>query len=1035
MFLARLSVQRPVLTTMFILLFIVIGVRSYTMLAQDLTPNIDFPFVMVQTIYPGAGPKEIESSVTKLIEDEVGSISNLRQMQSYSREALSFIFLEFELGSDADLKAIEVKDKIEAVRANLPEDAKPPAVFKFDFGDEPVINLAISSPRSLEETYRIADQQIKDFLATVDGVSSVDIIGGRQREIRVALQRQALRSYGLSVMDVMGMLAAENLNYPVGRIIGDANEISLRIAGKFDSLEDIRRVRIPTGENSSVYLSDVAEVLDTYIEPRDQSRFETEETVSLQIRKKRDANTVAVSDGVSKAIVKLAGILPADIQITTVQDRAEYIRDSIKDARNSILIGIILTSLFLFLFLHDIRATSIAAVSMPAAIVASFTPMLFSEFTLNIISLMALGVSVGVLVANSIVVLESISSYIEKGYSPEKAAIEGTNNVAVAVIASTATNLVVFTPIAFMAGIIGQFFKQFGLTVVFATVFSLIMSFTLVPMLASLLYRAGGKKHEMSWVKKFSNWWNTGYNGLARWYRNTLSWSLVHRWVVIVLTFLAFFGGIMLFRFIGMDFFPESDENIMRVSLKLPAGTSLKKTDEVMQEIDSLVRTNYDKYIISSLQSIGGEGKGPEEGSITFKLVDKLERDLSAKQLVARTRPLLATIPAADISISTSEGHGPGEGLQMEITGPDLNVILDLNDKLMQLARELPELVDVRSTYVAGKPELTFTPDREQMINYGATTGQVALTLRTAFEGDVPTRYREIDEEYDIRVQLSEDERTESSDFTDIFLRMGPQYVPLTQLGAIDYTVAETEIRRKDKQRMVEVSGNIAQGSLGEAQQAMQKLIDEKIDLPAGYNIHFGGQSEFMAETFSEIMKALLLAIILTYMVLAATLESLVHPFTIMLTLPLGLIGVSLSLFLSGISLNMMSMMAIVMLVGIVVNNAILILDYASQLRSAGWRICDALIEAATVRLRPVIMMNLAIAISLLPQTLAGAGAEFRAAIAMVTIGGVLVSSVFTLYLIPTMYTYFDRLARPPRLQAGAVADSLPAADGPCEIK
>lgn len=1013
MFLARLAVRRPVLMTMMILVFVVVGYRAYRDLAQELMPNIEFPFVLVQTIYPGAGPKEVESQITKLIEDEVFSVSQIEQMKSRSSEALSFIFLEFELGSNADLKAIEVKDKIELIRAALPEDAKPPAVFKYDPSAQPIARLAISSPRSLEETYRIADQRVKDQLAKVDGVSSVYITGGRQREIRIAISRYALRSYGLSAGEVVAAIAGSNVNFPVGRIIATDRELSLRLQGKFTDLEEIRNVRVMTPQGKAVYVRDFARVLDTYAEPRDQARYQGQETVSIEIQKKSEANAVAISAGLHEQIAQLQQVLPKDIVIDVVHDSSDYIRDSVNDATTSIIMGILLTAMLLWLFLHDIRATFIASISIPAAILGTFTPMMFSGFTLNIISLMGLGVSVGVLVANAIVVLESISALIDKGVSPNDAAIQGTTNVALAVVASTATNLVVFTPIAFMKGIIGQFFMQFGLTVVFATIFSLFMSFTLVPMLAAALYRTGGKKHEARFVKAFGDAWNRGYNGLAQAFRGAIAWSLRHRWVVVVGSLMAFVGGLSLFGFVGSDFFPESDENFFNVNVKLPAGTSLAKTDEVLQEIDGILRQEFDQYIVSSLHAIGGQTRGVGEGTIVVKLIDSAEREFSSKELAGIARPLMAAIPAAEITVGTSE-HGPGQGLQVEITGENLEKIDEYAQQIMGLMQQVEGLVDVQSDYVTGKPELTFVPDREQMAAYGVNAAMVGMLLRMNFEGDVKTRFKDGDEEYDIRVQLDETERARPADFENMFLRIGENHIPLTQLGKLFYTTAETEVHRKDKQRMITVGANVAMRSLGENQADLQALIDKNLTLDSGYEIFFAGQSKYMAETFGYILEALIMAIILTYMVLAAVLESFIHPFTIMVTLPLGLIGVALALFLSSISLNMMSMMAIVMLVGIVVNNAILILDRTIQLRVEGAEIREALVNAATERLRPIIMMNSAIAISLAPQIM-GSGAEFRAAIAMVTIGGVIVSTVFTLFLIPTMYTFLDKLAKPPR--------------------
>ncbi|MDP8255741.1 MAG: efflux RND transporter permease subunit [Candidatus Alcyoniella australis] len=1018
----RIAVRRPVLTSVFILLFLVLGYQSYSRLALELTPEIDLPFVIIQTIYPGAGPKEVETQVTKRIEDEAATIADLKQMTSSSRESLSMVFLEFEMDVDVDIKAIEVKDKIDAILYQLPDDVEKPSIQKFDFTAMPVIELAVSSSRSLSETYFITDNVIKDRLATAPGVGNIELIGGHQREIRVAVHKDLLRAYGLSLSTVQMLLGAENLNVPAGRIIQGADEYSIRMVGEFESLEQIRQMTIPLNSGGVVRLRDVADVIDSYEEPRSSARYaarqlledgslgvlpEARDTVSVSIIKKSGANTVATAEGVYAVLEELETILPPDFTVDIAVDYSTYIQDSVRDVTQNIIIGILLTSLLLFIFLHDIRSTIIVAVTMPAALVATFILIDFAGFTLNIISMMGLGIAISTLVTNSIIVLESIARHIEMKKPPDEAAIQGTTEVAVAVLASTLTNVVVFTPIAFMSGIVGQFMMQFGLTVVFATLFSLLMSFTLTPMMASRMLRASKEQHEH--IHWFGATFDRVLDELRNDYRRMLGWALRHRWAIIAGSLAVFVFGVFMFSFVGKEFFPEGDEGMATVQLKLPAGTSLEQTENVLDEIDRTVRENVPE-LDKTLITVGGRGSGVERGQISLDLGKAEQRQRGVKQIVNELRPKLASIPAAEITVRIGEGNEAGSeaDVTLEVLGNEFNEVKRVSEEVLEATRGIDGLVDARTDLELGKPEFAFMPDRDQLSRYGLTSGQLGMTLRSSYEGVVASRYRERGEEFDIRVQLAKADRDNVDSLSDLFISTPMGYVPIGQLGQISLTRAESEIRRKDRQRVISVLANISQGKLGDMENAIRERT-AGIDM-GDARLNFGGISEIMAESFQSMISALLLAIILTFMVLAGIQESVVHPFTVMVTLPLGAVGAAVALFLGGVSLNMMSMMAIVMLVGIVVNNAILIFDYTKQLRDKGMKAQEALVEAAATRLRAIIMMNLAIAISIAPQAMAGSGSEFRAAIAVVTMGGVLVSAVFTLFLLPVLYTIFDRL-------------------------
>ena len=1021
MFLVKLSVDRPVLTTMLVLSIVVLGVFSFTKLNQDLTPKIDFPFVVVTAIYPGAGPKEVESQVTKYLEDEIGSVAGMRRMESQSLENLSLILCEFELEIDGDVAAVDVKDKVDLAMINLPRELEPPIVQQFSFDSMPVLNVAINSDRPLKEITLLAETRIKDELSKINGVSKVEVVGGLEREINIACNIDKLRSYGLAITDIVGYIQAENLNFPSGSIASNSSEYALRLVGEFENLDQIRTMKIVTPTGSIIRLKDIATIEDSFEKPQQQARFQGKPAVSLQVMKKTDANTVVVSQKVQNTVKKMESwFAQQKMEATIANDRAKYIKESIRDVLTNIMIGILLTAILLYLFLHDYRSTIIVAIGMPSSVIATFSLMYFAGFTINIISLMALGISIGVLVTNSIVVLENISNKIDAGNDSRTAAIEGTTEVAIAVFASTLTNIVVFSPIAFMKGIIGRFFYQFGLTVVFATLISLLISFTLTPMLARLVMSRPKvklrKSESPSILERFAKSWDNFYDELAADYTRVLTFVLSHRAITAGAAVLAFVVGIFILSNVGSEFFPEGDEGIIRIEAKLPPGTSLQQTDRTLKSIEKLLADTPE--IKTLLSEIGGTGKGINEGQVTINLVDIDQRERTSKQIMDALRPSLASIPAAQINLVTGSGKGPGAGLELEITGPELDTINKIAKDVIEFASTINGLIDLRSTYEAGKPELTFIPDRNQLANYGITSYQVGAALRIAFEGQEVTYFRERGEDFDIRVQLAQMERLDLASFGDMLIRVGQNYVPLSQLGKIEYSQSETKIERKNKQRVVKVLGNVSGSTTGEANKALEKLLkEEKYTPPTGYEINFGGEAEFMKREFGYIFQALFLAILLTYMVLAALLEDFVHPFTIMLTLPLGLIGVALALFIGGVSINMISLMAIVMLVGIVVNNAILILDYTKQLRVKGLDKTTALVKAASTRLRPIIMTNLAIAISVAPQTVSGAGSEFRRALAVVTMGGVLISAVFTLILIPAIYTAFDRIAIKPKVQ------------------
>ncbi len=1018
-FFARLAVTRPVLTSMLVAVFVFLGAFSYLSLAVDLMPGIDIPVITVAAIYPGAGPEEVETEITERVEDAVSTIANLESLISFSQENVSTVIIEFDYDVDADLAAIEVKDKVDAIRARFPTDAETPTILKLDINAMPIMDVTISGPQALEALTDFADDVVRERLARVEGVASVTLIGGREREIEILVHPDRLRAYGLAITEVAAVIGVENITIPAGRVTESAAEFSIRVVGQYGSLAEVENLPLFLREGGRIRLAEVATVREGFTDVREIARYNGEPTLSLSIQKRSDANTVATAAGVFDAVAELREQLPPGVTMEIARDASEFIRDAVQDIFKNILIGIALTTLVLFLFLHSWRGTVVAAIAMPATIVATFLAIDQAGFTINVMTLMALGITVGILVTNTIVVLESVYRHLDQGKSPKDAAEIGTTEVAIAVAASALTNVVVFTPIAFMQGIIGQFFIQFGLTVVFATMFSVLISFTLTPMLAAKLLRTYETQLEESEGRLAGVWraFDRTYSGLEQDYRRALKWALGsprHGWGVIAATGSAVILAMAVQAvFVGGEFMPAQDEGLALVSLELPPGTPVERTSEAAAMAEAAIGEIPE--VASVLTQIGGQGRAFRGGSVgevnVAQIQVTVESELPTEDIIPLIREKAALVPDADVTVNLTESVGPGGDapLQILVKGPEQTRLEALGREATSVVAGIRGLVDVRNSISDPRPEIVFKPNREVLSDNGLTVAAVGGTLRASIEGVVPGVYREAGDERDIRVRLAESARDQVSELGSLQIRTPNGMVPIGSLGDLDPRGGETTIQRDEKQRTVQIDAYIASGNLTDLARQIQLGLDE-MGFPPGYSYEITGQFEMFQESLTEMLKALVIAIVLTYIVLAMILESYVHPFTIMLTLPLGFVGAVFSLFFANSSLNIFSMMALIMLVGIVVNNAILILDYTHQLRDEGMTAIEALLKAAPVRLRPIVMTNVAIAIALLPQAMgSGAGSFYRIPMAVVTIGGVLVAAVFTLFLIPVIYVKLDR--------------------------
>ena len=1026
--LAKICIEQPVLAVMLNLVFIFLGIISFLTLTMDLFPEVDIPTVTVRTVWLGADPKEIESQVTKEIEDAISTISGIESIKSYSLDSVSIVTIEFEFGTDVDFAHIDVKDKVDAIIANLPDDADPPTAEKFDIGASPILELMVTGDRPLREIYDLVDGEMKDALSRVQGVASVDILGGEKREIQVNLSKERLKGYGLSITDVVRAVEAGNVSSPAGRITQSKDEFTVRMEGEFVSLSELWHLDIFLRSGGAVKLGELASVDDTSTEKRMTARYDGQEGISLSIIKLSDAQPIKLVDDVRKTIKVLETQLPADMEIEVIKDESVNILDSVNDVQTNIIIGVILTSIILYLFLHNLRMTIIVAVVMPACILSAFLLMSAFGFTLNMMSMLGLGLSIGTLVVNAIVILENVTRRLDAGEPAKIAAAEGTKEVTIAVIGSTMTNIFAFIPIAFMSGIVGSFFVEFGLTVVFATIFSLWISFTMTPMLAAYLLKP---KEEGQVPNLFFRLWDRGMESLERSYARVLGWSLKYLWVNVLIAIVLIVGAVFLLGTLDSEFIPESNGDFIIINVELPPGTTLVETDEMTLEMEAILKNSPEvKNVLTKIGKSGRTNEGVEYAELLVVLpTDHKKHVLEVND---ELRSLLEGKFPGVIRQQVLPGTGGlpgGADITIELLGNEKEKLIEITNQVKGIVDKMPELVETRTTVRTGKPQMTFLPDRNRLKDYGLTVAEVGQVLSYSLTGATVSTYEEGEEEYDIRVQLAKTDLDIAESVDRILIQTQKGLVPLSALGSLIERPVETQIARKDKQKMFIIEANILDGSLGSVTSQIRQQVNQ-IELPPGYQIRMGGDAEQQTESFQAIGVALVQAIILTYMLLAALLGSYLYPFTIMLTLPLGLVGAVLSMSIFGLTINMFSLLAVIMLVGIVVNDAILLLDQTRIFRQEGLPIKEALLKACPLKLRTIIMTNLTINISMFPQTLGDRGtAIMRATLAGVEIGAIIVQTICTLTIIPVLYTILDRFSVR-RYDADTQASTLPETNG-----
>jgi HAE1 family hydrophobic/amphiphilic exporter-1 len=1021
MFLSNLSIKRPVFATMMMLALIVLGLFSLRRLKLDEMPDVELPFVMVQTRYPGASPEAVEREVTKKIEEAVNPIEGVKRIESSSVEGFSTIFIEFELTTRVMNAQADVRSKLDAIRTDLPLDIDPPLVSRFDFRQNPIISLALSGQGwAMRDLTRLATETIARRIETVDGVGSVTVVGGLEREIHVLLLPARMEALGVSPDLVAAALQRENMDTPAGRVERGNAEQLVRVKGRITDPMAFANVVVATRNGTPVRLGEVARIEDAQEEERSVAEFSGSRAIGLDIRRISGANVVDVADGVKSVIAQLNAELPRGTRLEVIRDNSTWIRESLGDVQLALVLGALLTVLVVFLFLNSWRSTVITGLTLPVSVISAFLVVYAMNFTINTMTLMALSLAVGILIDDAIVVRENIVRHVERGKDHHTAAREATSEIGFAVLATTLSILAVFVPVGFMGGIVGKFFFQFGITIAFAVAVSLFVSFTLDPMLSSLWYDPQAAGHaERGPIGKRLEKFNGAFRDLGRRYQRMVAWALDHRWATLGIAGGAFAAAIVLMAVgaVGGQFMPLTDRGELQVGIETPVGSSLAYTRAKGEEIDRSLRSRpevaYTYFTIG-----GGQQLTVTDGTIYVKLKPKGERSLTQEQFEIALRRDMLTFRGVQARIGEAGGMGGGQApVQINIIGPDMGRLQELSDQMLARIRNVPGLVDLESSLEGRKPEYVIEVNRDLAADLGLSIGTISSTLRTVLAGQRVTNFEdETGLTHDVLVQVAPEFRTSYADIGRIPLATGamnprtmaPVTVPLGQVAEIHPGGAPSEVKRLSLERMVRVEGNYQGRALTQVMGDIQARLSG-LALPPGYRLNVGGESADFAETVGYILESLALAVIFVYLILASQFGSFLQPLAIMLSLPLSIIGVLLGLLLTGDTFNIMSMIGIIMLMGLVTKNAILLVDFANKARGRGLTRREALIEAGGTRFRPIMMTTFAMIFGMVPTALAlGEGGEFRAPMARAVIGGLITSTLLTLVVMPVVYTFLD---------------------------
>ncbi|TME34646.1 MAG: efflux RND transporter permease subunit [Chloroflexi bacterium] len=1047
MTLTRLAVVRPLTVLMGLLGLVIMGGVAYTFLKIDRLPPISIPFVSVSMSYPGATAQDIELLITEPIENAVSGMSGVSSITSNSQAAL------------------EVERRVNSIRNRLPADASDPRVNKADPNAQPIMEVALTGT-SLDQLFQVANDQFVPTLESVPGVASINISGGLQTEVQVKVDYAKLAAYGITLAQLNTALTAANVDAPIGSLQQSQQTLDVRSLGAFQSLDDLSNMVVSqTTTGGPILLRDLATVGLGYKQQTQLQRLNGQDAVGLQIVKQSDANALQVADSVRVALRKLQALLPAGSQVVITNDTSVFTRASLDAIQHDLLLSVLLVGGVMLLFLHAWRHTVIVLLAIPTSLVSTFLVMYALGFSLNIMSLMALALMIGILVDDSIVVLENIHRHLGLGENPHQAALTGRSEIGMAAIAITMADVVVYTPIAFISGILGQLFRQYGLTIVAATLFSLLISFTLTPMLASRWLRHDEKTSNNP-VARFGRWWDEHFEALGRGVARTVPWAIRTRWIVVLLCIGLVAGTVAMvpLGLIGSEYAPQEDDNTFSVNLNTPPGTALPATDAAAKQMEAyLMQMPETQYVFTSVTGGGGGGFGRGGGgraSMDVQVVPKQERTRSIFDMIDEVRSVGRRVPGVQVNVDVQSPLGGGGGfggggtasVNVQLAGPDLATLNQISDQVIATMSTIQGMQDVRNSSNTGNPELHIQLDRQRMSQLNVTSQAVATALRTAVSGTIVTPYRPTGAtQLDITVIGSDSDRLDLNKIANIPVGTGaaaggagaatsttsasatPGIVTLGQIATIGYGSGPVQIQRVDRNRTMTITGTAAGRPIGDVAKDVTAAMNQ-ISLPAGYSYQLRGGVQQLNNAFATLGQAMVLSVILEYMLLVALYESWFYPIVLILGVPLGIVGALLGLYVTHNTLNIFSVIGLIMAVGLVVKTGILLVDFTNTLRKRGLPRTEALAEAARVRLRPILMTTATMTFGMLPLALKlEPGAESRAPMAVVVIGGLLSSTLLAIFVTPALYTLLDdvqsKLFRPARVTSPvpAVVAAQPA--------
>ena len=1014
------AVKRPVAVTVIMSALVILGIYFGMDLKLELTPTLDIPVVAIVTTYPGAGPSEVEEQVSKKIEDQVGTVENLKKITSRSQDNVSIVIAEFHYGTDMIQALSDVRDKVEIAKRNIPDEADNPTIYKIDPNSRPIVTLAMHAENGamdLRSLRDLADDKIKKELEKVAGVASVSVSGGYEREILVEVDPGKLDKLQIAPSKIVTAIQQENINVPAGNIITKNQQIQVRTVGQVIRPEELKDIYIAKAGGRKIFLRDIAKIKDTNKEQSSITRVNGEPCVTIEIMRNNDANIDKVCDSVKDAVAVINKTLPKGTLIEVTKEDADMIKKSVHATFETAIEAVVLAIFVIFMFLATFRSTIVVSLSIPISVISTFIVLHFGNYSLNLITLSAITLAIGRVIDDSIVVLENIFRFLENGYEPMKAAVEATKEVGLAVLASTLTTMSVFLPLLLLQGIVGQYFIPLAMTFMTALLVSLIVAVLLIPMLSARVLKADVIHEDKKGIKVITVWFNNLFKVVEKWYGGVLHWSVANRYIVILIGLGAFITSLIIFAKLPLAMQPQMDMGTMTVTTESPVGSSLQQTDAYVKMIEEIGKKEFaeaNRYITATAGTSQGGNADAIGGSVLFRFKDKKDRTLNVLDMRKTIREKLKQIPGLIFTTNISMGGRQTSDVEIILKGNDLDELARLGEEYKEkFAKNVPGAAELDLGWKKGKPEYRIVVDRQKAGQYGInlyTVGSTAMTYIMGTQVADVNKYKEDERDYDITVQLGRTNRDTKEKIENIPIRINDDLtVPLSNLAKVEVNEAPSKITRDSRQRSLSITGTAAAGyQNNQVVRGMAEYL-KKDPLPDGYTWSIGGEEEDRGEAFGDLFSSLALAIFIVYVILAIQFESFIHPFTIMMAVPLELVGVSIALLITGEPVSMVVMLGIILLTGIVVSNSILLINYIIVLREQGIERNEAVLKAGPIRLRPILMTATATCIAMIPLALGmREGAEFFAPLGKIVIGGLISSTFLTLLVVPCVYIILD---------------------------